>query len=71
MPHYLPPVQLGEPSSRGGPGFGDVWGMEQQHRLQAFEVSKAQATWAAEFGIPSQISPGPSIQQNAASQTSE
>jgi hypothetical protein len=42
--------------------------MEQQHRPQAFEVPKAQAAWAAEFGGVSRLPSGSSVQQNVVPQ---
>ena len=66
--HYLPPVQLGETIGRGDHNFSEAWAMEQQQHLQAFEISKAKAAWASEFGSASQLPIGPSIQQNMAPQ---
>jgi peroxin-5 len=68
MSHYLLPTQLGEMNMRVESDFNEGWAMEQQHRLQAFEVSEARALWAAEFGSSSQLS-GPSIQQHVVPQS--
>ncbi|KAF9010567.1 hypothetical protein BDQ17DRAFT_1387794 [Cyathus striatus] len=39
----------------GRPELNEAWVMEQQNAMRAFEESKAQASWAAEFGNNSDI----------------